>query len=206
MKSKIILSFFMAALLSACDINVAKERWDSTFYVHGFPSGATGTAFQISETEAMTAGHVCEGNALFIVPEEGVALPIHMEFNDKTDLCLLDTSNMSKKRKAIPFADSFKLGEHTLEEVHILGYPMGLGKVYTKGQVIEHKIPDYPFTLSTAVAYPGNSGGPAMNSKGELVGVVVHTFPPTFFGGFIQVDNVIDFLERYAATQIAVKP
>lgn len=134
--------------------------------------GGGGSGFFISAHDIVTNHHViesCEGVAatgeqpLFVVAE-----------NEKLDLALLRSRDASESWLPLSPADA-PLGA----SVFVLGFPYGEflseGVTATRG-VLSSRTGLFgdkdQFTLSAQIQ-PGNSGGPVMNQKGEVIGVVV---------------------------------
>lgn len=83
--------------------------------------------------------------------------------SDKQDLALIHVGYMGS-----PY---FKLADTTTkgEEVYVLGSPLGILNVISRGIVAKLS---GDVTLVDCSVLPGNSGGPAINANGELIGVV----------------------------------
>jgi S1-C subfamily serine protease len=72
-----------------------------------------------------------------------------------------------------------------MDEIVLVGYPRGIGKTIRYGHIITKKswiapwIGNFPidtYQISTP-AYPGNSGSPLVNKRGEVVGVLFAGHP-----------------------------
>ena len=90
-----------------------------------------------------------------------------------SDIALLKV-NVKKSLKPIEFGDSQKL--QVGEWVAAIGNPHGYGHTMTKGIIsaVKREIDDlnlFPLLQTDASVNPGNSGGPLVNLKGEVVGV-----------------------------------
>ncbi len=90
------------------------------------------------------------------------------------DLALLEVIGKEEPIPYLPFADDAKDIEAG-EEVFTLGHPMGMAWTVTKGIVSStDRYSRHPFIKSIqtdAAINKGNSGGPLLNMKGEIVGI-----------------------------------
>lgn len=89
------------------------------------------------------------------------------------DLVLLRVEKL--KSPALPIGDSKKIAAG--DEVYAVGNPRGLEGTFSAGIVssVRNVGDDYLLQITAPVS-PGSSGGPVVNSKGEVVGVSVATF------------------------------
>jgi S1-C subfamily serine protease len=100
------------------------------------------------------------------------------------DLAVVQLANVPAGLKQIPLGSSSKVKSG--EQVTVLGYPASFSNpetqtvVSTNGTVSstnvaaepDPSLPKYPSTIQhQAPVNPGNSGGPLVNSKGELIGI-----------------------------------
>lgn len=73
---------------------------------------------------------------------------------------------------------SFELAERSKlgEAVRVIGHPHGEGYLVSRGVLVsQHAYSKYwrrPYQASDTTVRPGNSGGPLLNEKGELLGIV----------------------------------
>ncbi len=153
-------------------------------------SGGLGSGFMISDSQIVTAAHVVQVaekvNVQFI---DGEIIPAKVISAYATaDVALLELIWPRKNAVTLNLADSdqVKIGE----KVFVVGAPYGLGHSLSSGYVsgiIKDAEDQNPFTNSEyiqtdAAINTGNSGGPMMNMKGEVVGVVSNIL--TQSGGF----------------------
>jgi S1-C subfamily serine protease len=115
------------------------------------------------------------------------------------DLALLDTDLNGTPAH---LASSVEVGE----DVYIVGNPLGLEFVVTKGIVSSMDVTFNTFPrdhfITDATVLPGNSGGPCFDKRGRLIGIVVMS--TSFFGSFgasglgiaVQIDDVRKFLKH----------
>ena len=146
---------------------------------------STGTGFYLKAPNLIvTNNHVVEGNREVTV--EGVGLPRQISrvlYNDaKYDLAFLEMP----PEHAIPLV---KLGDILVREgerVTAIGHPFGLKYSFTQGIVSNprHIHNNIDYIQHDAALNPGNSGGPLINTEGDVVGV--NTF-------IIQNGNTIGF-------------
>jgi len=141
-------------------------------------SGATtGTAWPISSHYVVTNSHVVsEGSQVTLVSAQGQEIPASAVFRDETnDIIFLEVKDPSVLPAALPLAQSqARLGA----SVFTIGFPrvdfMGRAPKLSIGVIsAESGLRDDPGSFQTTVPIqPGNSGGPLLNMKGQVVGVV----------------------------------
>jgi S1-C subfamily serine protease len=139
--------------------------------------GSTGTAWPISSGYVVTNSHVVsEGTRVILVSAQGREIPAWVVFRDQaSDIVLLEVKDPRMLPPALPLAQfRSRLGA----SVFTIGFPrvdfMGRTPKLSVGVVSsENGLGDDPESLQTTVPIqPGNSGGPLLNMKGEVVGVV----------------------------------
>lgn len=149
----------------------------------------SGTAWAIDENNVVTAAHVCEAFSEF--RQQGIGGDIKVtRLNDKFKLeektvstmkiLFSDTANdvcliKYEKHGLLPMklAADVKFGD----KVYIVGAPLGFlgfildGLVVNTEAYLDQKYPDK--LIVSAAATGGNSGGPVINDRGEVVGMLI---------------------------------
>ncbi|MEQ1600715.1 MAG: trypsin-like serine protease [Methylophilaceae bacterium] len=143
---------------------------------------AAGSGFIIDDRGlVMTNSHVVFGaQAVSVTLNDGTTLPARLLGTDPIfDLAILQLPKPDKgKFSVLDFGDSDQVRQG--DEILVIGNPMGLGQTITSGIVSAHNriLPERPRLLSwpmiqtDAAINSGNSGGPLLNSCGDVIGVV----------------------------------
>jgi len=138
---------------------------------------STGTAWPIAPGYVVTNSHVVsESNKAILINIEGREIPAWTVLRDEAnDIVLLEVKDPRALPPALPLAQSqTRLGA----SVFTIGFPrvdlMGRTPKLSAGVISgEYGLADDPESFQTTVSIqPGNSGGPLLNMKGEVVGVV----------------------------------
>lgn len=120
----------------------------------------------------LTANHVTEGvNKIKVVFESGIELDaVVISANHKNDLAILKIPGKGFKPLALS-NDEVTLGD----EVFTIGTPadVDLGQSIAKGMISgKRKIEELVYLQINMAVSPGNSGGPLINEKGEVIGII----------------------------------
>jgi S1-C subfamily serine protease len=138
---------------------------------------STGTAWPISSGYVVTNSHIIsEGSKVILISAQGQEIPAWIVLRDKAnDIVVLEVKDPHALPPALPLAQSqARLGA----SVFTLGFPrvdfMGRTPKLSAGVISgENGLRDDPESFQTTVPIqPGNSGGPLLNMKGEVIGVV----------------------------------
>jgi serine protease Do len=205
-------------LLSACkphEIRLAQRCLASTVVIHmkmtkGKKSGmGVCSGVYVAPNLILTADHCVDTS---LEREKGITLKgiWIKDINDniaKAEVVKTDSSRdlalLRTDLKGIPakLARNVKVGEETW----VVGNPLGLEFIVSKGIVSATDVTfeDFPrdHFITTATVLPGNSGGPAYNSKGQLIGIVVMStsmlgsFGASGLGVVVQINEVRHFLK-----------
>lgn len=129
------------------------------------------TMFAVAPYELITAHHVCvtvlEGGAELSSPILG-ALEV-IAWDPDSDLCLLSSRVPLRPLRLANYA---RVEQD--DEASILGFPLGVGQILTRGTVSEPYliIEGRPLLLLSVPSTFGNSGSPVLNSAGEVIGML----------------------------------
>lgn len=96
----------------------------------------------------------------------------------RNDLALVRLLNTNERFPSVPLAneDGIRVGQR----VYAIGSPFGLSGTFTTG--ILSRIASNGDLQTDAALNPGNSGGPLLNSRGELIGVNKAILSPSRLG------------------------
>jgi len=153
------------------EINAVRQKIDPTL-----PVTIGGTSFIIDPKGFfITSAHVVEGaRNIFVQHNDGHDYKVRLVMSDrKRDLALLQIEDEEfKAGSSLPFGFNTRVTE-LAEPVFTLGYPKD-EIVYGEGYLsarsgLKGDTLAYQISIS---ANPGNSGGPILNRKGEVVGIL----------------------------------
>jgi serine protease Do len=169
---------------------------------------AQGSGFFISEDGyIVTNNHVVEGGQSFaVVTDKGDELEAKLIGTDpRTDLAVLKVDD-SRKFTYVDFADDAKV--RVGDWVVAVGNPFGLGGTVTAGIVSARGRdigagPYDDFIQIDAAVNHGNSGGPAFNLSGEVVGINTAIFSPS--GGNVGIAFAIPASTAHEVVQDLMK-
>jgi S1-C subfamily serine protease len=139
-----------------------------------------GTAWPIGYGYAVTCAHILgELPKTTLILQNGTRIQAKVELIDKAnDIAILKVQKSNKLPKPFVFAKSSAI---IGTEVFTIGYPfygaLGEKPKLTKGIINSvYGLGDDPrFYQISAPLHPGNSGGPLINMKGEVIGIVAST-------------------------------
>ena len=138
------------------------------------------SGFIVGEGLVMTANHCLMGGS-GIEPSKEFNLKTHdnklhkvekvLGFDIERDTLLLKVPTL-KKYPSLQFAKEYKIGQ----KVFTIGNPLGQGLAVRDGILSSHtkdqNNPEIEFIRYSAPASPGNSGGPLVDEKGQIVALV----------------------------------
>jgi S1-C subfamily serine protease len=138
---------------------------------------STGTAWPVAAGYAVTNHHVVSGSqSVVLVDSRGGKIPATVVARDEThDVALLRVEQPDKLPPALPIAPG---GAHLGASVFTIGFPridvMGTSPKLSLGIISSiNGVQDDPSSYQISVPIqPGNSGGPLLNMRGEVVGII----------------------------------
>jgi len=136
-----------------------------------------GSGFFVREDIVATNLHVVEGSvggyAKIVGQKYKYSIAGYVAINERWDLILLKIKDANAP--ALSFGDSTKIAVG--DEVFAVGNPKGLEGTFSKGIISAiRKIEEDTLLQITAPISPGSSGGPILNSEGDVIGISVATF------------------------------
>jgi S1-C subfamily serine protease len=141
---------------------------------------ATGSGFAIGDGRIVTNQHVVAGAREVAVRRRGRRIRARVLGSDpSTDLALLRLRPEEGERlRALPLGDSDRV--HPGDPAVVIGNPLGLARTLTAGVVSATgrriDAPDgFPIrnaVQTDAAVNPGNSGGPLLDDRGRVIGVI----------------------------------
>jgi S1-C subfamily serine protease len=182
---KLFLSILLAAVIVGSTGAIASTQVDISAIVERVKPAVVeivteegqGSGFIItSDGSVLTAYHVVKGaSSIRVKLPSGASYSARVEKYDETydnggnDLALLRISASGLPTVGLGDSDTVKIGHFII----VMGYPLGIFNVTTG---IISGIADAGggrtvFVIDAAVN-PGNSGGPLLNDKGEVIGIV----------------------------------
>ena len=173
----IVLIFCTISSVSAQTApQIAEKALAATVYLEmqdskGVPLGF-GSGFFVGDNLIATNYHVIEGAARGSAKLVGQSSTYTIEgvtATDQTnDLALLKVTMSGIKPLPLGNSSNVKIGE----TVYVAGNPQGLEGTFSDGIISSRRDQDTKERLQmTAPISPGSSGGPVLNSKGEVIGV-----------------------------------
>jgi serine protease Do len=169
------------------------------------PRGVGSGFFITSDGFILTNHHVVEGaEDIYVTLTDRRELKAKVIGSDqRTDVALIKVEGSGFSRLAIGDPNKLRKGEWVIA----IGSPFGLDSTVTAG-VVSAKGRDtgdfLPFIQTDVAVNPGNSGGPLINSRGEVVGINSQIF--TRSGGYqgvsfaIPIDEAIRVSDQLKAT------
>ena len=128
----------------------------------------------------VTSLHILDGaDAIFVVFVDGATLQAQvLDRQPEFDIAVLGVTAGGYKQATMATAKNLKIGD----EAMVVGSPLGLGNGLSVGTVSRLGTTVQPawggppiggLIQFNAAVYPGNSGGPLVNRRGEVIGIVI---------------------------------
>lgn len=175
-------------------------------------SGGSGSCFYLKSRDLfVTNYHVVEGYRTVAIHDNdrNPYLAHVVVVNPLLDIALLAAEGDFAALPEIPLADDETVSVG--RKIYVAGYPYGMPFTITEGSVsAPRQLMEGQYYLQTdAAVNPGNSGGPMLNDRNEVVGVTVSKFTQADNMGFgIRVETLrklLDSLGEVDRTQFQVQ-
>jgi S1-C subfamily serine protease len=208
----------------ATNVEVYKKAAPATVLVVTDQSLGSGAVIS-DQGEVLTNWHVIQGvsrMAVVFKPQRGVEVKKELAFaatpvkvDQVADLALLKIQAPPQNLRALPLGDMADI--EVGQDVHAIGHPDGEVWTYTTG-IISQIRPSYQWTgadkllhqskvIQTQTALnPGNSGGPLLNDRGEIIGINSFRGEGEGLNYAVAVDVVKAFLQRTESRVAAPAP
>jgi S1-C subfamily serine protease len=165
-----------------------------------------GSGFLIDDTTIVTNRHVVEGaDTLEVETSEGVDLTVDVANQGLlADLAVVRLDPSSSMTEAMgegaPHATLAPANPEPGDTIRAFGYPEGGVLTVTEGEVEDYVADPQLGNLSKVIRseveiHPGNSGGPAINDRNEVIGVVYAIEVATEKSLIVPVDTLQRLLE-----------
>lgn len=179
-------------------VNITSIAIKLDFFFNPFPTHGSGSGFIIDTKGHILTNHhvVADAYELEVTLADGSKWPAKLVGSDPdNDLAIIKINAPKEKLKVIPMGDSrnLKIGQKVLA----IGNPFGLERTLTTGVISSlgrtirsedgYLIEDVIQT--DAATNPGNSGGPLLNSEGEIIGINSAIISPS--GGSVGIGFAI---------------
>lgn len=176
----LVITFFRAADAQTAQ-QIAGKTFESTVLLvmedaSGQPM-SLGSGFLVREGEVASNLHVIKGAsrgyAKLVGQKEKYDIQGITGIDTGRDLVLLKISLAQTPALSLGNSDAVQVGE----TVYAVGNPQGLEGTFSQGIISSiRQVGSDKVLQITAPISPGSSGGPVLNSKGEVIGVSVATF------------------------------
>ena len=177
----IFLGILPSTIFAQTAQEIAKKAFDSTVLLvmedaDGQPL-SLGSGFFVRDGKVASNLHVVEGAsrgyAKIIDQKAKYDIEGIVAVDPDRDLVVLKISGTRAGALVLGDSESVQVGE----TVYAVGNPQGLEGTFSQGIVSSvRKVATDKLLQITAPISPGSSGGPVLNSKGEVIGVSVATF------------------------------
>jgi len=155
----------IASLVYPSSVSIFVLREDEDLY--------GGSGFIVAPGVVATCYHVVESARRIMVTPMNDSEDRHiarlLRYDEERDTALLGVEGLKGKPLNLTEESDFYIGE----TVYTLGNPKGLEGTFSNGIISNFlRVDDTFYMQFTAPVSPGSSGGPVINNKGEVIGMV----------------------------------
>jgi S1-C subfamily serine protease len=186
---------------TVCPIGMSKEIFNPN-QQESQNKESSGTAWQITNKELVTAHHVIDGatQVYIMVDKEDYRLASVIAADPANDIAILRIKDKPLTTKPLKISTKLpKLGSRVAALGYPLIYDLGTKIQATTGEVSGlsgYKDDQREFQISAPIQ-GGNSGGPLLNSEGDVIGIVTSGLSGEFMKKTGQVPQNIGFALKY---------
>lgn len=189
-----ILLFAFSINVCAMDFD-AEEAYHSIFVVYS--GNSQGSGFAIGSNTVITNAHVVTNEEDVVLYDYGgTAYKASVYLKDRNfDIAVLSVEHAEFSPLSVGNCDDSKVGD----DIYAIGAPKSMGYTLTKGVISNKKreIGKYTYVQIDAAINSGNSGGPLLNNKGEVIGVnSMKLADVEGIGLAIPMQSVTEFIEN----------
>jgi len=171
-----------------------------------------GTAFAISPSEFVSAAHVMNPGGgsqfkeIFLRDKEGKVYPVEkvLKYSKNRDFVVFSLRDATAKR-FLPLNKNPRLNQ----KVYAVGNALGEGIVIRDGlytsDTPEEEAGEWKWIRFSAAASPGNSGGPLLDQKGNVIGIVLRKSPSENLNYAVPMLEVVNARRDVAIFQTKVR-
>ena len=194
-----IMSLFAFSVNVFAMVFDAEKAYESIFVIYS--GNSAGSGFAIGENTIVTNAHVIANqNDITIYGYDGETYRASVYLIDASfDIAVLSVDGGEFSPLKIGDSDSIKAGD----DIYAIGAPKSLDYTLTKGVVSNksRKFGNYTYIQIDAAINSGNSGGPLLNSKGQVIGVnSMKMSDAEGIGLSIPISSVVSFIENKGVT------
>ena len=180
-KSIVCLTLVVILLISGCSSEPQKLTGEEIYtkispstvevYAESDFVSSLGTGFYIDDSgTVVTNYHVIQDcSSAYVTTSDGGTYEVKniLGYSEELDIALLETTKTNST--AVETCASVTTGE----TVYVLGSSLGLTGTFSEGLVstAERTVGDVPYIQISAPISHGNSGGPVVNSMGQVIGI-----------------------------------
>lgn len=180
-KNIVCLTLIVILLISGCSSEPQKLTGEEIYtkispstvevYAESDFVSSLGTGFYIDDSGTVVTNYhvIRDCSSAYVTTSDGGTYEVKnvLGYSEELDIALLETTKTNST--AVETCTSVTTGE----TVYVLGSSLGLTGTFSEGLVstAERTVGDVPYIQISAPISHGNSGGPVVNSMGQVIGI-----------------------------------